>query len=309
MSLWLAATLLAATAQAGRFYLQKRLSSGGLSAPAATFARFALAPPALAAGLALAALWGAAVPAPGAGFWGYALAGGLAQIGATVLVVLLFAQRSFAVGIAFSKTTVLMTVLAGVLVLGETVTAPALAAMGVGLAGVLLISVPSGGGADPGPGAARRFAGLRAVLNRGSLYGLGAGALFAVSAVGYRGATLAVESPDPLMRAAVTLFLVTALQTALLALWLAWRERGAFAAIRARGRAVAATGALSLLGSYGWFTAYTLQTAAYVNAVGQVELILSLAISWLLLGERIAARELAGIGLIGGSVAALLLLL
>jgi drug/metabolite transporter (DMT)-like permease len=295
MSLWLIATLVAATAQAGRFYLQKRLADGGLSAVAATAARFALAPPVLALGLIGAAASGTAMPAIGPAFWGYAVAGGLAQVGATILMVLLFAQRAFAVGIAFSKTTVLMAVAVGIVLLGETVTLPALGAMAVGLMGVLLISVPAGGG-------------LR-ILNRASLYGLGAGALFAVSAVGYRGASLAVASEAPLMRAAVTLLLVTMFQTVLLAGWMAWRERPAFAAIWTRRRAVLATGALSLVGSYGWFTAYTLQTAAYVNAVGQVELILSLGISWILLGERIARRELWGIALLGLSVVALILLL
>ena len=63
-----------------------------------------------------------------------------------------------------------------------------------------------------------------------------------------------------------------------------------------------------MAGSLGWFTAYTLQTAAYVNAVGQVELILSMVISWTVLGERFSRRELLAIVLVGVSVIGLVLL-
>ncbi len=54
-----------------------------------------------------------------------------------------------------------------------------------------------------------------------------------------------------------------------------------------------------MIGSFCWFTAFTLQNAAYVNALGQIELIFSLAASALFFRERIAARELAGMALLG----------
>lgn len=295
MSLWLFATLFAASVQALRFLLQKRLAVSGLSAAAATFARFVYAPFAIAGGLAFwAGIGGGRLPAIGDGFWGYALAGGVSQILATICVVALFSYRNFAVGIAFSKVTVLMTVVAGFLVLGETVTGADLAAMAVGFLGVVLLSVPEG----------RRWR----VLNRGSLLGLASGVFFAISAVGYRGASLEVFSDAPLVRAAVTLCLVTLGQTILLGLWLLLRDRAGLLAVFRRWRATSLVGATSMLGSMGWFTAYTLQTAAYVNAVGQVELVLSMAIGWLVLGERQTGRELLGIVLVGLSVAGLILL-
>lgn len=299
MSLWLAATLFAASVQALRFLLQKRLAVSGLSPTAATFARFIYAPPVIAVGLGVwLALSGGQLPSIGPGFWPFAVAGGLAQILATICVVALFARRNFAVGIAFSKVTVLMTAAAGWLVLGETVSGPALAAMVVGFAGVVLLSVPAGAVG----------AGRLQVLNPASLLGLASGAFFSVSAVSYRGASLVVDSAAPILRAAVTLGLVTLVQAVLLGLWLAWRDRAGLIAVARRWRATALVGATSLAGSLGWFTAYTLQTAAYVNAVGQVELILSMAISWLALGERQTPRELAGIALVGVSVAGLILL-
>lgn len=295
MSLWIVATLFAATVQALRFLLQKRLSVAGLSPAASTFARFVYAPFVIGGGLAVWTLTSdAPLPEIGAGFWPYALAGGISQILATMCVVALFAYRNFAVGIAFSKVTVLMTVAAGFIVLGETVTWLDLLAMGVGLLGVLILSVPAGGGWQ--------------VLNRGSLLGLASGVFFSISAVGYRGASLVVQSDAPILRAAVTLCLVTLAQALMLGLWLAWRDRAGLIAVFTRWRATTLVGLTSMAGSLGWFTAYTLQTAAYVNAVGQVELILSMMISWLILGERFSRRELLAIALVSCSVIGLILL-
>ncbi|CTQ32082.1 DMT family transporter [Jannaschia rubra] len=295
MSLWVFASLFAASVQALRFLLQKKLAVSGLSPAAATFARFVYAPAIIAAGLAGWTLATAGVlPRIAPGFWTYALSGGIAQILATMCVVALFARRNFAVGIAFSKVTVLMTVVAGFLVLGESVTLADLSAMGVGLVGVLILSVPADGGWQ--------------VFNRASALGLASGAFFSISAVGYRGASLLVMSEAPLLRAAVTLCLVTLLQTLLLGAWLGWRDRAGLLAVFQRWRATALVGATSMAGSMGWFTAYTLQTAAYVNAVGQVELILSILISWLVLGERFSRRELLAIALVTASVIALILL-
>jgi drug/metabolite transporter (DMT)-like permease len=297
MSAWVLATLFAASVQAVRFYLQKRLSLSGLSPVAATFARFVYAPLPIALGVgAWLVTTGGAMPAIGPGFWGFAAVGAACQVLATICVVALFARRNFAVGIAFSKTAVLLTVVTGFLLLGETVTIPALGAMTVGFVGVLLLSLPAGAGLRGNP------------FNAASALGLASGAFFSVSAVGYRGASLAVDADAALLRAAVTLCFVTLVQTAALGVWLAWRDRAGLVAVFRGWRATALVGATSMAGSMGWFTAYTLQTAAYVNAVGQVELVLSMLISRFALGERQSLRELAGIVLVGLSVAGLILL-
>ena len=62
-----------------------------------------------------------------------------------------------------------------------------------------------------------------------------------------------------------------------------------------------------MAGSFCWFTAFTLQNAAYVNALGQVELILSLFASVLVFRERVSRRELAGICVLGASILGLIL--
>jgi drug/metabolite transporter (DMT)-like permease len=298
MDLWIWITLAAAAFQTLRFTLQKVLRAGTLSTFGATFARFAYSAPLIAAGLA-GYLWASAqaLPPLGAAFWAYALAGGAAQVLATACVVALFGARNFAVGITFKKTEVVQTALMGFVLLGEGVSAPALGAIALGLVGVWLL------GAAPG----EALRGLARVTNRAAGLGLGAGFLFAISAVCYRGASLEVASEDPLLRAGVTLAAVTAAQMAGLALWLRLREPGEIARVWAARRVALWVGLASMGGSFCWFLAFTLQTAALVKAVGQIELLMSLAVTVLVFREPVSHTELAGIALLSASVVALVL--
>ncbi|SNT35277.1 DMT family transporter [Antarctobacter heliothermus] len=299
MDLWIIATLCAATFQTVRFMLHKVLAGGALSATGSTFARFAYAMPAAAVVLT-GYFWAteAALPLPGVDFLGWAVIGGLGQILATVLVVLCFRERNFAVGITFKKTEVILTALMGLVVLGEVISAAGWLAIGIGLVGVLMLSRT--------PDAVGLWRGL---TSRAVVLGVGSGVFFAVAGIGYRATTLAVPSDDPVLRAAVSLVCVTLLQSAGLAVWLRWREPGQLAAVwDARGKAVW-LGLTSMAGTMGWFTAFTLQKAAYVYALGQVELILSLAASVLFFREKVTARELAGIGVLTVSIVVLVLVL
>ncbi|WP_323770611.1 DMT family transporter [Antarctobacter sp.] len=299
MDLWIIATLCAATFQTVRFMLHKVLAGGALSATGSTFARFAYAMPAAAVVLT-SYLWvtGATLPLPGADFLGWAVIGGLGQILATVLVVLCFRERNFAVGITFKKTEVILTALLGLVVLGEVISAAGWLAIGIGLVGVLMLSrTPDAVGL------------WRGMTSKAVVLGVGSGVFFAIAGIGYRATTLAVPSDDPVLRAAVSLVCVTLLQSVGLALWLRWREPGQLTAVwAARGKAVW-LGLTSMAGTMGWFTAFTLQTAAYVYALGQVELILSLAASVLFFREKVTARELAGIAVLTVSIVVLVLVL
>lgn len=298
MEAWVFLSIAAAAFQTLRFMLQKHLSTGTLSAGGATFARFAYSAP-LVAGLTLIYLgWsGTGIPALSARFWAYALGGGLAQVLATWCVVALFAQRNFAVGITFKKTEVIQTALVGLVVLGDAVSPAALAAIVLGLVGVLILSDNAG---IPGR--------LGRVVNRAAGLGLASGALFAFSAVGYRGATLEIASGDPLLRAAVSLMIVTAAQTLGMAAWLAWRERGELGRVLAARRQGVLVGLASMGGSLCWFTAFAQQNAALVFAVGQVEVIFSMMASVMVFRERISGREYWGIALLTASILALVLL-
>lgn len=296
LPLWALIALGAATAQVIRFALQKLLRAGALSTMGATFARFVFAAPVALSGVMLG-LWltGTALPSLGGRFWSAALIGGLAQILATACVVALFARRSFAVGVGLAKTEVVLTALLGFLVLGDQIDLWAFAAIFGGLIGVWLLSLPESGGFD-------RVSGATVAL------GLGSGTLFAVSGVAYRAATLEVASDQPLLRAALTLAAVTTAQALALAVYLRLREPGQLHAVWSARRQVLGIGLMSLLGSLGWFTGFTLINAAYVKAVGQVELVLALAVQTLFFGERITPREGWGALILTGAIVALIFL-
>ncbi|MWD30037.1 EamA family transporter [Aquicoccus sp. SCR17] len=298
MELWIPVTVAAAFFQTLRFMLQKSVSTSDLTSAGATFARFFFSAPLVLTGVALW-LWGSgmALPEFTTAFWIYGAIGGLAQIFATICVVAIFRTRNFAVGITFKKTEVVQTALVGLVVLGEGVSAWGFVAIVIGLAGVLLLSET--------PGLTGHW--LRRMANRAAGLGLLSGFFFAISGVCYRGATLEIASDLPAFRAAVTLAAVVTFQALSLGLWLRLREPGQITRVWQARRRAGWIGVTSLAGSLCWFTAFTLQNAAYVNAVGQVELILSLFASVLVFHEKITAREGVGIALLGVSILGIVL--
>jgi uncharacterized membrane protein len=267
-----------------RFLLQRHLKVTTLSTMGATWARFAFAMPFVALALILyASASGQVPPKPAAEFWGYITVGGIAQMLATACVVALFARRNFAVGITLKKTEVILTALIGLVVLGEGVSTPVVAAIGVGFLGVLLLSdPPKGEGRCPGvTGCSTRPRAMG--WPRGFYSG------FPRSATGARPCPC---PGDAVLRAAVALLAATVVQTATLGLWLAMREGARSARVLAAWRVAVLTGLTSMLGSMGWFTAFALQTAAYVKALGQVELVFTFLFSVFWLKEKSSAKEI-----------------
>ncbi|MBF9032595.1 EamA family transporter [Rhodobacterales bacterium HKCCE3408] len=295
MPAWIPITIFAAFMQNLRFLLQRHLKVTELSTGGATWARFLYSAP-LVAILAFSylSLSGQALPEGGTRFWTFVVSGGIAQMVATMCVVALFAHRNFAVGITLKKTEVILTALIGLVVLGEGVSPAILVAIGIGFVGVVLLSDP--------PKTETRLSWSRRLFNPASGYGLASGVLFGISAVAYRGASLSLSDGDVFLRASLTLAATTAVQTVTLGLWLAWREPGEIGRVCRSWRVSGLVGITSMLGSLGWFTAFTLQTAAYVKALGQIELVFTFLFSALWLREKSSAQEIAGIGLIVGSL-------
>lgn len=291
MELWIVFSLTAALAQTLRFAVQKSLAANTLSPAAATWARFLWSWP---MALGLAVLYGqatdASMPTLGGAFFLYGLAGGLFQILGTICTVSLFRQRAFAVGITFKKTEVMLTALVGYVLLGDVIPVLGLAAIALGFVGVVLLSEPPEGGT---------------LFNRAAGIGLLSGLLFALSAVTYRGAALALDTGDPVLTGGITLGVVAAWQTFVLWLWLWSREPGQILATIKAWRPTLVVSLFSLVGSWSWFAAFSLMNAAYVFAVGQVELIFSLLIGWLWFGERLTLREGVGVGVLTLSILAI----
>ncbi|MBT8458799.1 MAG: DMT family transporter [Boseongicola sp.] len=294
MEPWVILAITAAAAQTFRFALQKVLAGSTLSTAAATWARFLWsAPVVIAIMTAYVALTPATLPSIKPSFWPYALAGGATQILATICTVALFKRRAFAVGITFKKTEVMLTAIAGLLILGDRIDPLGAIFIVLGFVAVLLLSRPPEGGS---------------VFNLGAAIGLLSGVFFALSAVGYRGAVLAMDSDNTFLVAGLTLAFVATAQALALGFWLALREPGQITETLKGWRKSSLVGVFSLIGSWCWFAAFSLQNAAYVFAVGQIELIFSLAMGIIFFREKTFSRELFGMALLTISITAVALI-
>ncbi len=286
MELWIPITLAAAFLQNIRSSLQKHLK-GRMGTTAATFVRFGFGMPFVLAFLALLH-WqvGYSFPQLTPRFLVWAIIGGLSQIAATFLLVHLFSHRNFAVGTAYSRTEPAQAALFGILLLGETISIGAIIAIGICVLGVMLISVAR---SSVTPSSL-----VTSLFHRTALIGLASGTGFGLSAISYRAASLALGGPNFLMQATVTLAFVILLQTVLMLSWIALREPRELSNIAKAWRPSLVTGIAGATASLGWFTAMTLQNAAIVKALAQVEMLLAFATAVFVFKEKINRLEATG---------------
>ena len=299
MELWVPITIFAAFMQNLRSLLQKYLK-GQLTTTGATFSRFGYAAPlAVLYVTGLVFIGGYQLPGINATAIAYGLVGGLSQILATALLVYIFSFRNFAVGTTFSKTETIQAAVFGLVVLGETVSVPATFAILISLVGVMIISVSQ---------SALSTRDLTANLfDKSALLGIASGSLFGISAVSYRAASLSLDDGDFVIRAAFTLSYATVFQTIVMALYMRVREPGQLTSVLKSWRISGLVGLTGVLGSIAWLTAMTLQNAAYVRALGQIELLFAFAASYLFFKEKSTQLELTGIALVTLGIVALLL--
>ena len=295
---WIPITLTAAAAQAVRTALQRHLKLR-LSTNGASFTRFAFGLPLAAVYLAVL-LWAGVgrLPSPGPTFWAWVVAAALSQILATSLQLHVMSSRNFATVVAYAKTEVVQAAVFEAVFLGAFVSAVGAAGIALATVAVMLMSL------------IRTDRPLRAFLlgwtDPTALLGLVAGGLFGVAAVGFRAASVSLRDPSPFVAAAFTLVIATFVQTAVMAAYLALRERGQITQVVASARTGALVGLASAIGSAGWFTAFTLQIAAYVRTLGLVELVFTLLISLYAFRERPGRPELIGLALLLVSIALVL---
>jgi len=281
--LWALFTVIAAFSQTVRNAAQRQLTAT-LGTVGATHVRFLFGLPfGLLFLLGVLLAGGTGLPRPPAAFWPWVLDGALTQVAATALMLAAMRERSFVVTIAYIKTEPVQVALFGLLLLGDAVT-PALAlAILIATVGVVVMSVKPGASAG----------GLRPTL-----LGLAAGAMFGLSAVGFRGAILSLGLPSYLMAATFTLVIGLALQSVLLSGYLGLREPKVLAGIMRAWRPSLFAGFVGALASQFWFLAFALATAASVRTLALVEVIFAQAISRFAFKQRTTAREAFGIALI-----------
>jgi drug/metabolite transporter (DMT)-like permease len=225
---------------------------------------------------------GHGLPKPPLAFWPWVVLGALAQIAATALMLAAMNDRSFVVVYAYIKTEPVQAALFGLVFLGDIVTPGTAAAIVIATTGVVIMALKPGTAMDV----------------RATLLGLAAGAMFALSAVGYRGAILSLELPSYVMAATFTLVTGLMLQAALLSLYLWLRDPGVLAAIVRAWRPSLFAGFMGALASQFWFLALALATAANVRTLALVEVLFAQAISRFVFKQATTAREGIGIVLI-----------
>jgi drug/metabolite transporter (DMT)-like permease len=131
-----------------------------------------------------------------------------------------------------------------------------------------------------------------------ALCGLGAGFFYALTALGVRDASRALDTSDYLMAALLTLVTTMIIQTVLQGSYVLMTERHQMRQILRDWRGSSQVGALAALGSACWFIGFAVAPVALVRIVGQTEVVFTLAFGHFYLGERASKREIAGLLLV-----------
>jgi drug/metabolite transporter (DMT)-like permease len=285
---WVFFTLLGAVGQTARNAMQRGLTPR-LGALGATLVRFLFGFPFALLFLAAVLAWThAALPAVNRDFVLWIFLGALTQIGGTALMLMTMEQRSFVVTTAYLKTEPLLVALMGLAFLGDPLTAAMALAIFVAMAGVALISVrPSliqdwtlTGGMQP------------------ALLGLSSAALFAASAIGYRGAILSLHQASFVLGATFSLATGLTLQTLLLLAWLLLFKRDTLKSLIALWWPSLLAGFSGAAASQCWFLAFALATAASVRTLALVEVLFAQGVTHFIFRQKTTLREVCGIALL-----------
>lgn len=280
--LWIVFTVIAAAAQTVRNATQRELTAK-LGTVGATHVRFLFGFPFAFVFLAAVMIaLGQEPPRPPLIFWPWVIVGALAQVAATALMLAAMNDRSFVVVYAYIKTEPVQVALFGLVFLGDVVTPGMAAAILIATAGVVMMALKPGTSSD----------------SKATLLGLAAGAMFALSAVGFRGAILRLGGPSYVMAATVTVVVGLLLQSVLLSLYLRLRNPDVLAAIVRAWRPSLFAGFMGALASQFWFLAFALATAASVRTLALVEVLFAQAISRFVFKQATTPREAVGIVLI-----------
>ena len=289
--LWAVFTVIAAFAQTVRNAMQRELTVS-LGTVGATHVRFLFGFPFVLVFLAgVMLVSGTPLPRPDLIFWPWAIVGAGAQVAATALMLAAMGERSFVITIAYIKTEPIQVAVFGLVFLGDLLTWPMMTAIVVATAGVVIMSTKPGG----------MVGGIKPTL-----IGLASGGMFALSAIGFRGAILKLGLPNYVMAATFTLAVGIVMQAVLLSLYLWLRSPGVLFAIVRAWKPSLSAGLAGAVASQFWFLAFALATAASVRTLALIEVVFAQLIARFAFGQRTSAREALGMVLVVAGVALLL---
>ena len=299
MELWIPLTIAAAFFQNIRSAMQKHLK-GKLSTLGASYVRFVYAwPIALIYLFAVIVIEGQPLPGFNSSFLLYALFGGICQIMFTIFLLWLFSFHNFAVGTTFSKLETVMVAIFGLLLLGDKLTPAIVVAIAISTVGLVVLSAGQ---------AKLNVSNLISGLWRlPTLIGLACAAWLGMSVVLFRAASLSLNLDSFMVAAAFTLLIVLIMQIAIMTVLIGLREPTQLSRVMTHWRPAMLVGISGGLASIGWFSAFTLQNATYVRALGQIELIFTFVVTLLFFREKVARAEIAGILLIIAAIIIILL--
>jgi drug/metabolite transporter (DMT)-like permease len=291
-TLWIPFTITAALGQVARNAMQRQLTVP-LGTWGATNIRFLFGFPFSIAFFAVVmAATGDQLPWPTAAFWPWLLLGALTQIVATGLMLLAMNDRSFVVTTAYLKTEAIQAAIFGFVFLGDHLTALKVIAILIATIGVIITALR--------PGAAKNFADLKPTM-----IGLVAAAAFALSAIGFRGAIIAISGVSFVTAASYTLVFGLFVQTLVLTIYLLVRAPGVLGKILRLWKPSMFAGFMGAFASQFWFLAFALTAAANVRTLALVEVLFAQAVAYYSFKQPLSARELSGIALIVIGVALL----
>ena len=295
---WVYLTLMAAAVQSVRTGGQKYLTRH-MSTFAVSLVRFVYGLPFVVAYFViLMYAYGREIPEITLYFLSFCLLGGLGQILATALLIYLFSFRNFAVGTTYARTEAFLTAVAGAFIFGEVISLQGWLAITISVTGVIIITVVKT--------TIENDNWVTRLWNKSAAVGLASGLGFALASLSIREAALSFGDDTVLFPAALTLLTTILMQSAILGLYIVVRERQQITIMLREWKVGTFVGITSALGSIGWFTAFTLQKASFVKAVGQIEFIFTLAISILFFRERTSPGELFGMLLVVAGIVYLL---
>ncbi|HBO72110.1 MAG TPA: multidrug transporter [Acinetobacter sp.] len=281
---WILFTIMAAFMQAWRNAFQKQLSTS-VDAYGTTLARFLFSP--LFAFSYLAFLY-VQKPVTAAvhfsdKFWFYIVIAGVSQIFATALMVMLFQQKNYAIGVGLAKSEAILAAIVGVIFLQEHLTTWGWVGVLIGAVAVFLLS----------KGRQHTELSMKTLM-----IGLGSGLCFAITSLLVREASLELTMLPFLHRAAWVLCCLISFQCIIMLLYLGIFSRETLYRMWQRLGLVFKVSVCSFLASVGWFSAMSMQTVAIVKTLGQVEILFSLLISAFFFKEKLAKTDHLGLWLV-----------
>ena len=221
----------------------------------------------------------------------------ICQILFTIILIKLFTLRSFAIGVAFSKTEVIQTTLLEIIIIGFILTSHVLLAIIIGFIGMLFMSKQKLIG---NVGHSRLF--LQQVI-----LGVSCGIFLGLSSVLYKVALDSVVIDLIYKKVIVLSFLALAIQSVLFGAYIVITDKKKnLEKLFNRWKKGLPVGFFGCLATFCWFYAFSLVDATLVRAVGQLEIVFSVLMSYIFYKERITGFELIGMSLITISILALL---